>query len=164
MLLTVTGFIAAGKSTAAAAFERPIFSADAAVAAIYAETGVDITEKRTFFAADPAHPAQMARAIAPQVLERLAAFRRMHPNGIAEWPRTAVPPPGDVLVVIDAPQNLRAQRVRARGVSPTLLHALLAAEAHAAPLPHRRTFFIRNAGSPEMLQEHIRCIINAIDR
>ena len=154
-LWVVTGFIAAGKSTLAAQLGRPIFSADAAVAQIYEREGIDRNERRRFFCADPAHPAQMARALAPEVLQMLAAFRAQHPDGIAEWPRTALPPPGDVLIVVHAPQAVRMERVRARGVDEVLLQAFFAAETHAAPLAPslRRTLHVRNGCDADALRK-----------
>jgi dephospho-CoA kinase len=191
-LLGLTGSIAMGKSTAAAAlrsFGLPVFDADAAVHRLLAPGGAAVTPVRAAFAdcADPGggidrralgrlvfgQPAALDRLeglLHPLVyraerrfLARAAAARR--PMVVLDIPlllETGAEARVDAVLVVSAPAFLQAQRVLARPGASAARLAAIRARQMPDAEKRRRADFVVSTGLER--RQAIRAIARLLDR
>ncbi len=190
LAIGITGSIATGKSTLLTAFEKagiPVFSADAAVAALYSGTAVSPVEalfpgvtvdgridRQTLAAklsADPSGFARLEALIHPMVREEIARFlRRAEQSGA---PAAAVEVPllfesghdygFDAVAVTIVDEHTQNQRIMSRpGMTVEKRDALLARQLPQAEKKRRATWLFDTSRPPAEIEARVKALVQDI--
>jgi dephospho-CoA kinase len=188
----VTGSIATGKSTLLKAFAAagvPVFSADAAVAELYAGEAVapvealfpgvsrdgvvDRVELSRRLAADPSGFGRLEQVVHPMVRARIAAFldaaeRQGHVAAAVEVPLLLEGDHDygfDAIAVTHVDEAIQRQRVLARpGMTVEKLESLLARQMPQSEKKKRATWLFDTAQSPETIEAQVSDLVADLKR
>lgn len=189
IVLGITGAIASGKTTVAAVFAEagvPVFNADVAVHDIYdnepaaiaelfpaASAGGRIDRRRlaALISQDPTRIAALEQAIHPMVQARELAFIEAQRSAgerlaVLEIPllyETGSDRLCDCVLVVTAPEDVRAARVTERGrMSAELYRQLLARQLPLAEKERRADFVVDSSTELGALQAATRAIMDRL--
>lgn len=183
----ITGSIATGKSTLLAAFAKagvPVFSADAAVAELYAGEAADAVE-RLFpgtvsqgvvdrqelarrLTEDPTAFARLEALIHPLVRQRIAAFldaaeKAGHALAALEVPllfESGHDYGFDAIAVTHVDDAIQRQRIMARpGMSVEKMQTLLARQMNQADKKQRATWLFDTARPPAEIEKDVAALV-----
>lgn len=188
----VTGSIATGKSTLLKAFAAagvPVFSADAAVAELYAGEAVapvealfpgvsrdgvvDRVELSRRLAADPTGFGRLEQVVHPLVRARIAAFldaaeRQGHVAAAVEVPLLFEGDHDygfDAIAVTHVDEAIQRQRVLARrGMTVEKLESLLARQMPQSEKKKRATWLFDMAQSPDTIEAQVSDLVADLKR
>lgn len=188
----ITGSIATGKSTLLEAFASagvPVFSADAAVAELYAgeavapvealfpgvtrEGVIDRQELSRRLAADPAGFKRLERVVHPLVREKIAQFldaaeRNGHVAAAVEVPllfESGHDYGFDAIAVTHVDDAIQRQRVLARpGMTVEKLETLLARQMPQAEKKRRATWLFDTAQPRDVIQAQVADLVAELKR
>ena len=188
----VTGSIATGKSTLLKAFAAagvPVFSADAAVAELYAGEAVapvealfpgvsrdgvvDRVELSRRLAADPSGFGRLEQVVHPMVRARIAAFldaaeRQGHVAAAVEVPLLLEGDHDygfDAIAVTHVDEAIQRQRVLARpGMTVEKLESLLARQMPQSEKKKRATWLFDTAQSPDTIEAQVSDLVADLKR
>lgn len=184
MMVYLTGGIGTGKSTALSMFAdrgARIVSADVIVHTLLVQPELQAVIANMLGIEDASDRATIARAVFadPEALRRLEALvhplvaeeidelrRSLPPTAILvyEVPLPPTPKPGEVVIAVEAPLDVRMQRLRARGLSETDASARIAVQADAATYRQFATHVLSNAGDEASLSEAVDKIWEELQR
>lgn len=188
----VTGSIATGKSTLLKAFAAagvPVFSADEAVAQLYAGAAVapvealfpgvtrdgviDRSELSTRLAADPSGFKRLEAVVHPLVRASIAAFldaaeRNGHIAAVVEVPllfEIGYDYGFDAIAVTHVDEATQRERVLARpGMTVDKLETLLARQMPQSEKKKRATWLFNTAQSPEIIEAQVADLVADLKR
>ena len=135
--------------------------------------GLDRDALRRRVLSDPAGLADLNRLVHPAVLERRAALEaearargdRIVVSDIPLLFETSTPEAFDVVILVDAPAEIRRARLLAtRGLSADEADRMLAAQAPSGPKRARSTYVIDNDGDRTALEARARAVWNELLR
>ncbi len=194
IILGLTGSIGMGKSATAALFREadiPVYDADAAVHALYAEGGAAVVPIKTAFpgVADSGsvdrqllrtrvldNPEAMKRLegiVHPLVVKAQLDFRRQANQDGASFAVLDIPllfetggdKHCDYTLVVTAPAGMQRERVLARpGMTAEALEAILSRQMPDSEKRARADFIVSSAHGFDFARDHVHAIITLMER
>ena len=184
MKMGLVGYAGTGKSTVLSMFAdlgARIVSADVIVhellaqpelqAVIATTLGLEDASSRENIAkrvfSDPAALRALESLVHPLVAEEIDALRRDFPANdvlIYEVPLPPTAGTGERVITVEAPLDVRRQRLQQRGMSATDIDARIAAQESPAEYKRDATYVIENDGSEEHLHNQVARVWEVLQR